>query len=879
MANDTSLTPMMEQYFRIKAEVRDAFLFFRLGDFYEMFYEDAKLAAPILGLALTSRQKVPMCGVPYHAVNSYLTKLLRLGHKVAICDQVEDPKSAKGVVKREVIKVLTPGTAVEIESDDAKETTFIASVDLEDDGWGLALADLVSGEMRTVEGDWSDLKTLADEMFRAAPKEILFPEGAEERLGRVLAANGLVSVPKSPAEPWLFDFPQASRVLLDHFGARSLAGFGLADRNRAVSAAGALLYYMKKVRRDSLGLIDRISYLHSGDRLNLDATTIRNLELVRNLRDGRVKDSLLDVIDFTVTAPGGRLLRAWLLQPLFDTAGIADRLDAVEEALRLTINRQELRELIAAVHDLERLVGKISLAAANPRDLVALKMSLGPLPGIQEGIRALSAKLFRDILGRWDSASDVVDLIEKAILDEPAFLLTEGGIIKDGHHAELDDLRSVSRSGKTLIAQIEKRERERTGIGSLKVRYNKVFGYYIEVTKPHLPQVPSDYMRKQTLVGSERFLTPELKDYEEKVLHAEERIGVLEHQLFLEVREAVARETHRLQRIAADVACIDVLLSMAECAARRDYVRPEVDEGEAIVIREGRHPVIEVSQGEPFIPNDTDIDGGDNQILIITGPNMGGKSTYLRQVALISILGQAGSFVPAKSARLGLVDKIFTRIGAMDFLSVGQSTFMVEMLETAGILHNATSRSLILLDEVGRGTSTFDGLSIAWAVAEYLHEREGLRAKTLFATHYHELTELALTLKRIKNYHVAVKEWKDEVIFLRKIIPGPSDQSYGIHVAKLAGIPRDVIDRAREILFNLENQELDEAGLPRLAYRTRKNHDRSQLMLFAEDREFALLKDMRSEIEELDLSSLTPLEVLNILGGLKNRLKPGTKPQ
>jgi len=524
-------------------------------------------------------------------------------------------------------------------------------------------------------------------------------------------------------------------------------------------------------------------------------------------------------------------------------------------------------------------VGNISLAAAHPRDLVALKRSLAPLPGIQEGIRTLSAKLFRDILSRWDSAGDVVDLIEKAILDEPAFLLTEGGIIKDGYHAELDDLRSVSRSGKTLIAQIEKRERERTGIGSLKVRYNKVFGYYIEVTKPNLPQVPPDYMRKQTLVGSERFLTPELKDYEEKVLHAEERIGVLENRLFLEVREAVARETHRLQRIAADVACLDVLLSMAECAARRNYARPEVDDGEAIVIREGRHPVIEVSQGEPFIPNDTDIDGGDNQILIITGPNMGGKSTYLRQVALISILGQAGSFVPAKSARLGLVDKIFTRIGAMDFLSVGQSTFMVEMLETASILHNATSRSLILLDEVGRGTSTFDGLSIAWAVAEYLHEREGLRAKTLFATHYHELTELALTMKRIKNYHVAVKEWKDEVIFLRKIIPGPSDQSYGIHVAKLAGIPRDVIDRAREILFNLENQELDEAGLPRLAYRTRKNHDRNQLMLFAEDREFALLKDLRSEIEGLDLSSLTPLEALNILGGLKDRLKPGMKPQ
>ncbi|MGA2532628.1 MAG: DNA mismatch repair protein MutS [Candidatus Aminicenantales bacterium] len=879
MANDTSLTPMMEQYFRIKGEHKDAFLFYRLGDFYEMFYEDAKRAAPLLGLALTSRQKVPMCGVPYHAVNSYLTKLLRLGHKVAICEQVEDPRSAKGVVKREVIKVLTPGTAVEIDGDDAKERMVIASLDLEPQGWGLALADLMSGEMFTLEGEWPDLKSLADEMFRAAPREILFAEGAEEMLTRVLAANGLGSVPRSPAEPWLFDYPQASQVLMEHFKAKSLAGFGLAGKNRAVSASGALLYYMKKVRRDSLALVDRISYLHSGDRLSLDAVTIRNLELIRNLRDGRVKDSLVDVIDFTVSAPGGRLLRAWLLQPLFDAAGICDRLDACEEALRQTIGRQTLRELVAAVHDLERLVGKVSLAAANPRDLVALKKSLAPLPAIQEGLGPFAAKLFREILGRWDSAGDVARLIDRSILDEPAFLLTDGGIIKDGHNAELDDLRSVSRSGKTFIAQMEKRERERTGIGSLKVRYNKVFGYYIEVTKPNLPQVPPDYMRKQTLVGSERFLTPELKDYEEKVLYAEERIGVLEHQLFLEVREAVARETHRLQRVAADVACLDVLLALAECAARRNYVRPEVNDGDAIVIREGRHPVIETSQGEPFIPNDTEIDGGDNQILIITGPNMGGKSTYLRQVALIAILGQMGSFVPAKAATLGLVDRIFTRIGAMDFLSVGQSTFMVEMLETASILHNATSRSLILLDEVGRGTSTFDGLSIAWAVAEFLHEREGLRAKTLFATHYHELTELALTLKRIKNYHVAVKEWQDEVLFLRKILPGPSDQSYGIHVAKLAGIPRAVIDRAREILFNLEKQELDEAGVPRLAYRTRQEQDRNQLLLFAEDREFALLKELRSEIEELDLPSLTPLEALNILGGLKDRLRPGLKPQ
>jgi DNA mismatch repair protein MutS len=874
MANETSLTPMMEQYFRIKELHPDALLFFRLGDFYEMFYEDAKTAAPVLDIALTSRQKVPMCGVPHHAVNSYLPKLLRQGFKVAICEQVEDPKAAKGVVRREILKVLTPGTAVEIESEEAKESTFIVSLALAEDGWGMALADLATGEVRTLEGAWAEAKLLVDEIFKAGPKEILYPEGAEDALRRVVPAEGGNGAALSPAEGWLFDPPQAARVVLEHFGARSLAGFGLEDKPRAVAAAGALIAYVKKVRRDSLALVHRLSYLNTGGHLVLDATTVRNLELVRNLRDGKLRGTLLDVVDFTVTAPGGRLLRAWLLRPLCDAAGIRDRQDAVAEALAATIARREIREALKSVQDLERLVGKIALAAAHARDLVALKRSLAPLPALEREVRAFASPLFAAMAVRWDNAVDVAGLVDKAVLDEPAFLLTEGGLIKDGWNAELDDLRAVSRSGKGFIAALESRERERTGIGSLKVRYNKVFGYYIEVTKANLPQVPADYLRKQTLVNSERFLTPELKEYEEKVLHAEERIGALEHRLFLEVREAVARETQRLQRIAADVALLDVLLGLAECAARRGYVRPEVDEGDAIRIEAGRHAVIETTQAEPFIPNDLEIDAAANQILIITGPNMGGKSTFLRQAALIVLLGQMGAFVPAKSARIGLVDRIFTRIGAMDFLSVGQSTFMVEMLETAAILHNATARSLILLDEVGRGTSTFDGLSIAWAVAERLHEREDVRPKTLFATHYHELTELALTLPRIKNFHVSVREWKDEVVFLRKIVAGPSDRSYGIHVAKLAGIPRDVIDRAREILFNLEKQELDEAGLPRLARRARPSGDRHQMLLFAEDREYALLRELREEIGELDLGSLTPLEALNILSGLKDRLGP-----
>jgi len=873
MAQDNLVTPMMEQYLRIKREHRDAILFFRLGDFYEMFYEDAQTASPVLEIALTSRQKVPMCGVPYHAVNSYLAKLLKQGFKVAICEQVEDPKTAKGVVRRDVIKVLTPGTAVEVELEGAKESVFLASVHFGQDGWGLALIDLASGQIRTTEGTLENSKLLTDELFRASPKEIVLAEGQEEQAENLTVKIDSGPFLKSRVEDWVFDFPQAKSVLLEHFKVNSLAGFGLEDRELAVSAAGALLYYLKKIRKDSLLLIQRISYMHASQQMTLDATTIKNLELVRNLRDGRVKDSFLDFIDTTVTAIGGRLFRAWLLAPLVDDAAINARLDAVEEWLGKTVERRGLRESLKGVFDLERLTGKISLAAAHPRDLVSLKRSLVPLPGIQALLKDFRAGPNAEILAAWENGSDIAALVDRAILDEPAFLLTEGGIVKDGFSPELDDLRSISRSGKSFIAGLEKRERERTGINSLKVRYNRIFGYYIEVTKPNLNLVPPDYTRKQTMLGSERFLTPELKEYEEKVLTAEEKIAELEHRLFLEVREAVARETERLQRIAAAVARLDVLSSLAELASQRNYFRPLVDRQDRLLIVEGRHPVIEKTSVEPFIPNDTQLDRDQNQILIITGPNMGGKSTYLRQVALITILGQMGSFVPARRAEIGVVDRIFTRIGAMDFLNVGQSTFMVEMLETANILNNATPRSLLLLDEIGRGTSTFDGLSIAWAVAEHLHEKEDVRPMTLFATHYHELTDLALTMKRIKNYHVSVKEWKEEVIFLRKIVPGPSDQSYGIHVAKLAGIPRSVIERAKEVLYNLEKLELDETGLPRLAYRSRRKRDKAQLLLFAEERELERWRELKEGIEEVDISSLTPLDALNFLSDLKRKVR------
>jgi DNA mismatch repair protein MutS len=873
MAKKNSSTPMMEQYLRIKKDYQDALLFFRLGDFYEMFYEDAKIASPVLEIALTSRHKIPMCGIPYHAADSYLGKLLRQGFKVAICEQVEDAKLARGVVKRDVTKVLTPGTAVELEPEGAKESNYIASLFLKEKGWGLALIDLASGQMRAAQSDSQDKRVLPDELFKVSPTEIVFPEGEEKHVIEILSSNNMISILKSPLEDWAFDFSQAKNFLEGHFKVKSLAGFDLADKDLAVSAAGALLYYLKKVRKDSLSLIYKVSYVQSGTQMILDATAIKNLELVKNLRDGGRKDSLLDIIDFTVTSMGSRLIRNWLLQPLLRCVDIEKRLDAVSEFLSRTIERKELREGLKEIFDLERLKGKISLAVAHARDLVSLKKSLLPLPQIQKMIKPFSSKVIKKIHKLWDNAQDLVSLIDRAILEEPAFLLTEGRIIKDGFNSELDELRKLSRSGKSFISSLEKKEREKTGISSLKIRYNKVFGYYIEVTKPNLSLVPDDFIRKQTLVNSERFSTPELKEYEEKVLTAEEKIADLEYNLFLEIREKISKETTRLQRIASDVARLDVLSSLAELASIRSYRRPQVKKGEKISIVEGRHPVIEVTNDDPFIPNDTYLDRAEDQILIVTGPNMGGKSTYLRQVALICILAQMGSFVPAKEAQIGTVDRIFTRIGAMDFLSVGQSTFMVEMLETAKILNSATEKSLILLDEIGRGTSTFDGLSIAWAVAEYLHEKEEIRAKTLFATHYHELTELALTLNRIKNYHVSVKEWKDDIIFLRKIVSGPSDQSYGIHVAKLAGIPRSVVDRAKEILFNLEKQELDDSGLPRLAYRSSKKRDKAQLLLFKEDRKQALLKDIEDEIENCEITELKPLDALNFLSQLKEKIR------
>jgi DNA mismatch repair protein MutS len=872
LKKDDNLTPMMEQYQRIKAQYRDCLLFFRLGDFYEMFYEDAYTGSQVLGIALTSRQKIPMCGVPYQAVNSYLARLLKAGYRVAICEQVEDPRLARGVVKREVLKVLTPGTAVEIETDEPAENYGLTSLILEDGGWGLAYTDLLTGKISTLEGQRSDRKLILDEIFRFSPKEIIYPETDEAELKEILAGNDFLNLTLSPVEDWSFDYSLARAGLLEHYQVASIEGFGLGDKPLAVRAAGGLLSYLKKNRHESLGFIKRLTFVQSSQTMVLDTVAVRNLELIKNLRTGQAGESLLGVIDYTLTAPGARLLKNWLLHPLLDPKEISGRQEAVEEAVQKPINRQEIRNQLKKILDIERLITKVSLGAANARDLVALKKSLWPLPEIETGLKGFSAPYFLGLLTSWDAAGDLAALLDRAILDEPAYLLQEGGLIKDGYDRELDELRSISHRGKSFIAQIEKKERDRTGISSLKVRYNKVFGYYIEVTKANLQAVPEDYIRKQTLVNSERFITPELKEYEERVLGAEARINELEYELFLKVREEIGREVIRLQQIGQNLSSLDVILSLGELAHQRNYQRPEVDGSQVISITAGRHAVIEVVQKEPFIPNDTHLDGDDHQILIITGPNMGGKSTYLRQVALICILAQIGSFVPAQAARIGVVDRIFTRVGATDYLTAGQSTFMVEMVETANILNSATGRSLLLLDEVGRGTSTFDGLSLAWAIAEYLHQLEAVRPKTLFATHYHELTELASTFPRIKNYHVAVKESQDNVIFLRKISPGPSDRSYGLQVAKLAGLPPEVIRRAREILFNLEKLEIDEQGQPRLAYHQVNNYQPAQLWLFSQDREMAGLKEIKEKLLQLEPDRLTPLQALELLAGLKAEL-------
>ncbi len=885
-------TPMLQQYRRIKAEYPDTILFFRMGDFYEMFFEDAEIASKALQITLTSRHAsqntppVPLCGVPYHALDNYLARMIRQGFRVAICEQVEDPKTAKGIVKREVVRVVTPGTALDATILDARENNYIAAVfspamlgekpSQKDQLVGVALIDLSTGEFYL--GELSGpmrFQRLLDELQRFEPKEVVVPEShaysqqTEEQ--RILAYYKAACVTAHPDRA--FQLRAAKQVLLDHFQVHSLAGFGVQDASSGLSAAGALLQYIQETQKSALPHIRKLSLLRHEEFMLIDFATQRNLELYRTINDHARAGSLLGLLDKTMTSMGARMLQKWLRYPLVRIADIQARLDAVAELKQDVILRADLRELLKGVHDLERLITRLTLSAANARDLVALKHSCLRLPEFRRLLSVLTSPLIAAQIADCDELQDVAQLIERAIMDEPPLTLREGKLIKPGYNVELDELRVISKEGKHWIANLERKEKERSGISSLKVKYNKVFGYFIEITKPNLHLVLDDYIIKQTLVNATRFITPELKEYESKVLGAEDRIVELEYSLFQELRQTVSHEVERVLRTAETIAVLDVLAALAEVAERNLYVKPDVNDGDRLEIAEGRHPVIEQMRlDEPFIPNDTLLDCDESRLLIITGPNMAGKSTYIRQVALITLMAQLGSFVPAKKAIIGVVDRIFTRIGASDNLSRGESTFMVEMNETANILNNATRRSLIILDEIGRGTSTFDGMSIAWAVAEFINNRDHLGARALFATHYHELTELATLLTGVKNYNVAVKEWNDQVIFLRKIIEGGADQSYGIQVARLAGLPANVIRRAKEILADLEQDRHGEAehhftkktASSAATSRKKSATPLEQLSLFGERPHPVVVK-----LKDLDLNAMTPLDALNLLQALQ----------
>jgi len=862
-------TPLMNQYNAVKAQYRDAVVFFRMGDFYEMFNEDAKTGAKVLGITLTSRGHgkagdVPLAGFPYHALEGYLAKMIKAGYRVAICEQVEDPKLAKGIVKREVIQVVTPGTVTAESLLETKRKNFLSAIYWVDDLCGLASADMSTGEFIVTE---FPIDHLLEELQSIAPSEILTSEDQAKEIEERIRMNGMMPV-ITKRDGWVFGRDYGVEILTKHFGTTSLKGFGCEGLDVGISAAGAVLNYLQETQKTELSHVRRLTRHDSGDFMNLDAATRRNLEITTSMMVGDREGTLLSIIDRTRTPMGGRTLSSWLSRPLNRIDPIRLRLDGVEELLGDRDVRIGLINLLKNVGDLERLITKVVTHRATPRDLLALSRTLSIVPEIKGYITAMTSDLLTNIEKNLQPCKEVTEKVVQALVDDPPVSFTEGGVIREGYSPELDELREIAFSGKDWIARLQKTERERTKIHSLKVGYNRVFGYYIEVTKPHFSKVPDDYIRKQTLVNAERFITPELKEMEEKVLKAEEKMASLEHALFDELRIFVAGFSEPIQEDGSAIGKLDCLLSLANVAEEYRYTKPEVNEGNQILIQEGRHPVVEqlLTPGEPFIPNGVCLDNEENQILIITGPNMAGKSTYIRQVGLIVLLAQIGSFVPATSAKISIVDRIFTRVGAQDNVAGGESTFLVEMNETANILNNATTKSLILLDEIGRGTSTFDGLSIAWAVAEYLHNDGRVQAKTLFATHYHELTELALILSRVKNYNVAVKEWGDHIVFLRKIVPGGCDHSYGIQVARLAGLPREVIERAKEVLHNLEANELTPNELPKLALgeHAPMKVAEPQLNMFAEEEQ-----KIRNKLKTIDINSLTPLDALTKLNELR----------
>lgn len=863
------LTPMLKQYFAIKEKYPESILFFRMGDFYEMFFEDAVRAAPVLEIALTSRSKhqgrdIPMCGVPYHAAETYINRLISRGLKVAVCDQVEDPRQAKGIVAREVTRVVTPGMVLSEELDDPKTARYLAAITAsrkEGLRFGLAALDVSTGDFFLTEV--TGRQALSVELSRINPAEVLISQENESDVTEAISELDLYA---TSFEAEAFELPRARSVLASRFGTHALTGFGVQDMPLGLAAAGAALLYAQESQGRDLTHVDRLRGYRLEDFMVLDETTKRNLELYYTLRDRSRTGSLIGLMDLTVTAMGGRKMKHWLGYPLVERQSIAERHDAVEALVLDGLGRSDLRDLLGGVHDLERLTGRISLNRAGPRDLAALKNSLLRVPQIKGLLLEQNNGRLRDIGSRLDELTDAAALIESALVETPPLKLKEGGLFRPGYDQELDEIMAVMAGGKAWIARLEKQERERTGISSLKIGFNRVFGYYIEVTRANLDLAPEEYIRKQTLAGAERFITPDLKEQEEKVLTAEERRAVLEQGLFDELRQKVAAFAPRLRETADFLAEADALAALAEVAVKHDYVRPQLLSEDRIEIEGGRHPVIERSLGrETFVPNDVVLDNESEQILIITGPNMSGKSTILRQTALIVLLCQMGSFVPAEKARLGLVDRIFTRVGASDDLTRGRSTFMVEMNETAQILNLATPRSLVILDEIGRGTSTFDGLSIAWAVAEYLHDLQGQGVRTLFATHYHELIELTRTKARVRNYNVSVKEWNETIIFLRKLVPGGTSRSYGLAVAKLAGLPSAVLERAAEVLENLESGGLHVSGLPSPApAKASAGRVSGQLSLFDH-----APNGLAQELRRTDVDKMTPLEALNKLAELK----------
>ncbi len=873
-----NLTPVMKQYLEIKGEYEDTILLYRMGDFYELFFEDAIEGAKILNIALTSRDKnkenpIPMCGFPYHAADTYIKKLLEAGKRVAVCEQVEDPKKAKKIVKREVVKVLTPGTALEYE--DNKDNNFIASIFLDGNNWGLFLLDISTGEaFATEEENDFELNRLVEEINKYAPSELIHQQSNDSTVYNILDRIFTKNIILNEIEDWHFNYETGVKAIKENYKVNTLEGFGLDGKKMSVSAAGGLFRYVSKVRKGNLPEFKTVRFYSKSDFMIVDSISMRTLEIFKESRSQKKEGSLFWVLDQTETSMGSRTLKNWIMHPLMDVNEIRNRQDAIEELIGKTIERNELRKKIGNIFDLDRLSSKISSENANPKDLIALLSSVEKLPDIKFYLKDSTSSLLKEIYENIDTLQDIKELIKSSINENPPYTLTDGGIIKDGYSQELDELRKISLSGKEYIASLEIKEKERTEISSLRIGYNKVFGFYIEISKAALKGkiLPPDYIRKQTLVNSERYISEELKKYEEMVIGAEEKIKNLEYELFVEIRKKIKENVKRILKTSEAISILDVLLSLSEVAIRNGYHRPVVYEGDTIEIVQGRHPVVERLSTKTFVPNDTYLNTTTDQIIILTGPNMGGKSTYLRQVALITLLAQIGSFIPASSGKIGVVDRIFTRIGASDYLGGGQSTFMVEMVETANILNNATSKSLVLLDEIGRGTSTYDGMAIAWAVLEYLHSNGKIRPKTLFATHYHQLTMIEEYLKRVKNYHITVKKTKKGMVFLYKVYQGPSDESFGIDVAKLAGIPDNVVKRAKDILFSIERKDgiierkkIEEkfGGKTIFDFEVKKEREKG-------DERFEELKEF---IGKININEISPLQALNLLNEIKEKVE------